>query len=676
MQPNACVVTSCIHYCEDARLKCGHPEHARQDQRPAAPEECPDFKADLETIIRGERIFIRSRPNGLEVEWKPSSDDTVRESAALAKELGVRPKDVWIQIVNLPRELKNPPKPTTISLRPSEDYFDEHGRFVPKLLADDIMSAYSFATMMDNEETYVYVDGYYESLGDVLIKKTVKEALQDGYRKNRATEVIDYIKASTYTTRKEEPPHLLLLENGVLDLSQDPFKLKPHNPKYSFFNKIPVKYDPEADCPFTKKFLREITNSEEDVTILEEVLGFCLYREYFAAKALMLVGDGSNGKSTFLSLVKTFLGHKNVSSRSLQDLEIHRFAKADLHSKLANIYADLPDKALQSTGTFKMLTGRDLISAEKKFQQPFHYVNYAKLLFSANKVPEANDDTSAFFRRWIIIIFPKVFTGSDADPYILEKLTTDTELSGLLNLALAGLKRLLKTGRFSHSKTTEEVKEDYIRKSSPIAAFMSDYIEADSDAFIEKKPLYACFAEYCRNLKLPTVTQDTFFKNLPKHVAVADYKPTMKGKRFTAFKGIRYHLNASTPSTLSRVFYHLIEKSDLLKSNGYKVKKLPGTNFIKIEVTVDSLDGLDKDHMKLEECRSHKPASPPSSLKEKLEEIKTWLVQNKDEEGLIDSQIFADKCKQLGLEVERAAMILLDEYQIFEVPVVGKWGVK
>lgn len=508
-------------------------------------------------------------------------------------------------------------------------------------------------------------------MGDALIKKLVKEALGDDYRKNRALEVLDFIKASTYTTRREEPPHLIPLENGVLDISKDPFELKPHSPDYMFFNKIPVKYDPEADCPAIKKFMREITNSEEDVIILEEVIGFCLYREYFIAKALMAVGDGSNGKSTFLNLVKAFLGQQNVSGRSLQDLELHRFAKADLYTKLANIYADLPDKALQSTGTFKMLTGRDLIAAEKKFSQPFHFANYAKLLFSANKVPEANDDSSAFFRRWIIIVFPKTFTGSNADPYILEKLTTEKELSGVLNLALARLNNLLKTGQFSHSKTIEEMKEDYIRKSSPIAAFLMDCIETDCDAFIEKKALYAVFAEYCRRLKLPVVTQDTFFKNLPKHTAITEYRPLIEGKRFTAFKGIRYRADASTLSTLStllRVFYHLIEKSDLFKSNGYKITELPNTNFIKIEITLDTIDSLDSE--------SHKLTSSPSSLKEKLEKVKNWLIRNKDSDSLVDSEALARKCIELGLDVQDAIKILLDDGQIFAVPNVGKWGVK
>src|SRR5208337_5133071 len=99
------------------------------------------------------------------------------------------------------------------------------------------------------------------------------------------------------------------------------------------------------------------------------------------------IGDGSNGKSTLINLIKALIGLKNVSSRGLQELEMNRFAKADLYGKLANLYADLPDTALRSVGIFKMLTGGDPITAERKFQNPFKFISGAKLIFSCNKVP-------------------------------------------------------------------------------------------------------------------------------------------------------------------------------------------------------------------------------------------------------------------------------------------------
>jgi len=471
-------------------------------------------------------------------------------------------------------------------------YFKENC-FIPKLLADEIMAKYHFACMRDNEQLYVYVDGYYQDFGETLVKEECRRRLADEYRRQRAGEVIDFIKVSTYTERREEPANLIPLENGVLDLNSNPLELKPYSPEHMFFNKIPVKYDPSATCPAIDKFHREITNGEDQVTILEESAGFCLYRDYVIAKALMLVGVGSNGKSTWLSLMKRLLGVKNVSGRGLQELEENRFAKADLHTKLANIYADLPDKSLQRTGMFKMLTGRDLIAAEHKFQNAFHFVNYAKLFFSANKVPEVYDDSDAFFRRWIILVFPNTFNGEDADPYILEKLTTEMELSGLLNKALVGLKRVLEKGQFSHSKTTDEIREDYVRKSSPIAAFILDCIETDSDAFIIKKDLYSVFAAYCRDRMIPCVTQDTFFKNLPQHSAVSEYRPQIEGKRYHTFKGIRYGLGVSTLSNVSRVFYILIERRKDFEDGNYEVEELSKDGLIKIEIPLDRLDRAD-----------------------------------------------------------------------------------
>lgn len=541
-----------------------------------------------------------------------------------------------------------------------EKYFED-GKFVPKLLAEELLRKHSFITMKDTDVIYVFNDCIYQPYGEILIKQQCKTRLGKEYRRNRAEEVIDYIKVSTYTNTREELPNLIPLANGVLDISTMDFK--PYSPEYMFFNKIPVEYNPKADCPNIKRFLSEITATKEDIDIILEVIGFCLYREYFIAKALMLVGDGSNGKSTFLNLIKAFLGKENVSGRSLQELEENRFAKADLHHKLANIYADLPDKALWRTGTFKMLTGRDLTTAERKFQHSFTFENYAKLLFSANKVPEAYDDTDAFFRRWLIVVFPNQFVGDKADPYILQKLTTREELSGLLNLVLPALKRLLERGQFSYSKTTEEIREDYVRKSSPIAAFVMDCLEVDSDAFIVKQELYNAFAAYCRNRKIPSVTKDTFFKNLPQHVAVIDHRPKINGVRVVTFKGVRYSQGVSALSGVSRVFYTLIERKADFNNDGWNVEELYNDELLKVSIkmtkTLDRIDSFDTE-----------------SLAEKLEQLKTWLLQNRDFAGLIDCSLLTSKIKEYGLDVQKTVQILKDEFWLRDVPTIGKFGVK
>jgi hypothetical protein len=277
-------------------------------------------------------------------------------------------------------------------------------------------------------------------------------------------------------------------------------------------------------------------------------------------------------------------------------------------------------------------------------------------------VPEAYDDSDAFFRRWLIIVFPNQFINEKADPYILQKLTTPEELSGLLNLVLPALKRLLEKGQFSYSKTTEEIREDYIRKSSPIAAFVMDCLEVDSDAFIIKQDLYNAFAAYCRERKIPCVTKDTFFKNLPQHIPVIDHRPKINGIRVVTFKGIRYSPNVSTLSNVSKAFYTLSQRKPEYDNGAWDIKELNG-DLIQVSIReTQTPDRIDRPDTEI--------------IAEKLEQLKTWLIENKDEDGLIDCSLLASKIKELNLPVQPTIKLLKDEYWLRDAPAIGKFGVK
>jgi hypothetical protein len=80
------------------------------------------------------------------------------------------------------------------------------------------MREYRFITLKDTDQIYVFNDGFYQPFGEILIKSECRKRLGKEYRKNRAAEVVDFIKASTYTSRREEPAYLVPLANGVLNL--------------------------------------------------------------------------------------------------------------------------------------------------------------------------------------------------------------------------------------------------------------------------------------------------------------------------------------------------------------------------------------------------------------------------------------------------------------------------
>ena len=232
------------------------------------------------------------------------------------------------------------------------------------------------------------------------------------------------------------------------------------------------------------------------------------------------------------------LGRENLSFRSLHELTTNRFATADLYGKLANIYDDLDARTLEDTGIFKILVTGGEVQAEKKFKNAFKFRNFAKLIFSANKVPSTYDDTRAFYRRWLIINFPNEFTGDKADPHLEEKLSTRECLSYVLKWAVEGLRRLLIRGRFSSDKDPAELEERWLRASNPAYAFLMDETEEDPDGTVAKDELYRAFIEYCKANKLPTLSQRAFNQQVKKWRRVSDGWVKIKGKSHRAWRGL------------------------------------------------------------------------------------------------------------------------------------------
>lgn len=415
----------------------------------------------------------------------------------------------------------------------------------PAKVADIIMRYVHFATLEDTEEIYYYKDGKYVPGGEVLIGKIVQEAFRkvDAHArvsKHYVNEVIGHIQRSTYVRRSEFDKDLWIInvKNGLLDLKT--LELKPHTPEYLSMIQIPTEWDPNAYCPIWDKFILDIVE-EDDAKLLQEFVGYTLWRDCRFQKALMLVGSGSNGKSTFLQVIIRMLGRNNCSFRSLHELTTNRFATADLFMKLANIYDDLSSETLQNTGIFKIIVAGNEIQAEKKFKNAFTFYPFAKLIFSANKVPSTYDDTQAFYRRWIIVNFPRQFTGDDADPHLLDKLTTPDCLRYVLRWAVDGLKRLLEQGGFSQNASFEELEEQYLRASSPVYAFVQDMLEEGTgEDRIPKDVLYASFIEYCKKNKLPKVSKITFGKLLQKYIKAVDGWTKVEGRSVRAWIGIRF----------------------------------------------------------------------------------------------------------------------------------------
>ena len=389
-----------------------------------------------------------------------------------------------------------------------------------------------------NGKKFVEDNGIVRKEGEAILKRdglTEKKGIRSVMEnvmysvKNRSTIPTKFFPFNKLGSR------MIPCRNGVL-WREGPYHLLPHSPLFAYTYSINADYDKEAKCERINEFIKSLV-APENVPILYEIPALALLQNPWFQKAYMLVGEGSNGKSTYLKLIEEFLGKENVSHIPLQSLCRPTFERAEIAGKLANLYADIPEKAIKYTGEFKTLTGGDTTSAQKKFRDPFEFTNKAILVFSANVTPEINDDTYAFWRRWILVKFPYTFK---EDPEFFDNLIDEKELSGFLNEVLKAMLRIETERRVTKTKDVEEMMIEWRRRSNSIYAFVTDRCERDPQSVITKDELYRRYVEYCKAENLPAKSKDRFGKDLPRFApyAVSD-RQRIAGEVKRVWVGIR-----------------------------------------------------------------------------------------------------------------------------------------
>ena len=413
------------------------------------------------------------------------------------------------------------------------NFFDDIGKFMVKSMADFVMSKNHYITMEDTQDIFYYYNGKYVPMGERIIARTVQATLQNASSKHVIDETINYIQNETVVSRKaitNDYTKINLL-NGVYDILTG--TLVPHDPDVIFITQLPIKYDPDAECPNIEKFMEDVMQPD-DIVPMYEFIGYCMIPDTRLQRSVMLVGNGANGKSVLLGLVGSFIGVDNVSGESLHQLENDPYSIAELYGKLVNIFPDLAEQNIYKNEAFKMLTGNEEngMRARRIYGQPFKFKNTARLIFSANKPPSVTtDDNYAYFRRWMIFEFLNTFSGEDADKNLIHKLTTESEMSGLFNVVIRYLKQLLDNDDYSYNKHNEETERLYRLKSDPIAVFSKEMVVFSEDD-CRKMVMYDAYTKWCNENTIEVKAENIFAKRFGKmHEAGREVAPGPDGKR-------------------------------------------------------------------------------------------------------------------------------------------------
>lgn len=403
--------------------------------------------------------------------------------------------------------------PTEVATHAGEFMVD--GKFAPQTLAEAIMADGTVGWGVD-DSTWRYEAGVWARDEDEIMRR-VGRALSNFYKPERYRAVRDLVRTQTAlrTIGGERPDEdYINVRNGMLHWRTG--VLKPHDPSYFSTVQLPHEYDPDAACPHFDAWLAQVIPADT-IPLMWEVIGYLAMSGNPLQTAILLHGDGGNGKGTFLRIMQRMLGSHNVSSVTLEDINNGKFEAVEMHGKIANIAGDLDPTYLRKTAKFKQMTGDDTMQVQRKQQRPFETRIWAVPVFSANEFWKSSDTSDGYFRRWATLPFPvKVRElGTRFDERLLIE-----EAPGILAKAIPALQTLMDRGRFELSPSAAQLLHDFRTQSDSARLWLDgdDWLDFNDpkqvDVHFPRPDLYRRYRDWCVSEGHDPMTSANWFKSL------------------------------------------------------------------------------------------------------------------------------------------------------------------
>ena len=330
------------------------------------------------------------------------------------------------------------------------------------------------------------------------------------------------------------------MENGIVDVERFAAghldALRDHTP--AFFSPIllPYPYDPQADCPQWKAFLKEVLPDWDTSNLLQEWFGYNLVYDLSQQRFLILEGEGANGKSVVCDVLRSLLGEANVSAVPLE-LFGSRFQLAPTIGKLANIVAEMGEMDRVAEGSLKPFVTGDAITIDRKNKDLLTVRPTARLSFATNTRPRFSDRSDGIWRRLILVPFTIQIPVDRQDRQLTTKLMN--ELSGIFNWAIQGLQRLRERDHFVEPKVAEEAKKDYQRETNPTRCFLEDECVEGLGYEVSKENLYKTYRRWIETNGYRPLGSSLFGKEVARRFPSAvTTRLRVEGVRQYTYEGI------------------------------------------------------------------------------------------------------------------------------------------
>ena len=305
------------------------------------------------------------------------------------------------------------------------------------------------------------------------------------------------------------------LRNGTLHFTPSGTELKSFDKQDGMTYRLNYDFDETATAPLFKIFLDRVIPDVAVQKLIFQYIGYVFLRSMNLEKILFFYGGGANGKSVLLNIIRGLIGGEQCCEFSLAGLTgtgTADYQRAELGNYLLNVCTEISTR--MGTDIFKKIASREPLSARYPYVKPFMVREYATSIFAMNELPRDVEQTSAFFRRFLIIPFEVRIPEEEQDPELAQKILA-SEMSGVLNLVIEGVQFLLAEGKFGIPEAVQKAVESFQQESDSVSTYLveNDYV-SDMDYYIPLRDMYMDYKKQCSAYGHQPVAIRNFSKRL------------------------------------------------------------------------------------------------------------------------------------------------------------------
>ncbi len=297
----------------------------------------------------------------------------------------------------------------------------------------------------------------------------------------RHNDVVGAIQCARERRAREDffsqAPPGLAFKNGFVEVRAEGIKLHEHSPRWRARAGYPFDYEPKATTLAWSRFLSDIFRDDTD---REEKAAFMLM---FAGASLagiasryqrcaVLLGDGNNGKSTLIEILRAAMPAGACCAIPPQDWR-KDYRLAELAGRRFNAVSELPETDILESETFKAVVTGDATSARQIYEKAFELRSIAGHLFAANALPGVADMTTGFWRRFVVLRFSRTFTAGETNPNIATEIIA-AELPGIVSGLLEAARVVLASGSYIVPKSADGEIAEWRLSADSVANFLRE----------------------------------------------------------------------------------------------------------------------------------------------------------------------------------------------------------